>query len=84
MCYNRYSEKDTGAPPGVHPDYLRKNGKAHANYYQRTPHFSRDIIDNLDEFYNICDMLTDIGIFIAENMLLILTFPVETPLAQNL
>ncbi|KAG6848785.1 hypothetical protein H0H93_014029, partial [Arthromyces matolae] len=67
MCYNRYAEKGTGAPKDVHPDYLGKQGKSHINFSQRLPHLSKDILDNLEEFGVLVDMLTDIGSFVAEN-----------------
>ncbi|KAG6819365.1 hypothetical protein H0H93_012480, partial [Arthromyces matolae] len=67
MCYNRYAEKGTGAPTGVHPDYLGKRGKSHINFSQRLPHMSKDILDNMEEFNLLSDMLSDIGSFVAEN-----------------
>ncbi|KAG6906194.1 hypothetical protein DXG01_015316 [Tephrocybe rancida] len=68
MSYNRYGENGTGAPAEHHPDYLRKQGKTQVNFGQRLPHFSKDIMENMEEFQNLCDMLEDIGSYISANL----------------
>ena len=58
----------TGAPAGVHPDRLRKANVSRVNHTQRTPHESRDIATDTQEFQILTSIMEDLMDFIQANV----------------
>ena len=58
----------TGAPAGVHPDFLRKVNVTKVNHTQRTPHESSDIGKDTEEFANLTSIMEELMLFIQANV----------------
>ena len=63
-----YHRQGNGAPAGIHPDNLRKQGKLKINWMQREPRQSQDIKDHPEKYAVLKDILGDILEFIHDNV----------------
>ena len=57
-----------GAPSGVHPNNLRKEGKLKINWTQRAPRRSQDIRENPEKYAVLKEIMGNILEFIHDNV----------------
>ncbi|KAJ7646270.1 hypothetical protein DFH06DRAFT_898236, partial [Mycena polygramma] len=62
--YARFAEKGHTAPTDVHPDKLRKDHGGRVNIRGRTPHQSKEILDNPGEYALLAEAFTDLFEFL--------------------
>ncbi|KAJ7456869.1 hypothetical protein B0H11DRAFT_1617531, partial [Mycena galericulata] len=57
--YCRYAEKGHSAPKNIHPDKIKKAHGGRVNITQRTPHKSKELLDQPEEYAILAEAFTD-------------------------